>query len=51
MPAKERFKTRYPGVYYIEGKAADGRTERIYYIHYRKGGINYFSQISFLDKN
>ncbi len=38
MPAKERFKSRYPGVYYIEGKAADGRTERIYYILYRKGG-------------
>jgi integrase len=38
MPAKERFKTRYPGVHYIEGKAVDGRTERIYYIHYRKSG-------------
>jgi integrase len=38
MPAKKRFKTKYRGVYYIEGKAPDGRLELIYYIHYRKGG-------------
>ena len=38
MPAKMRFKTRYPGVYYIEGKAIIGpkKKERIYYIIYRK---------------
>ncbi len=39
MPAKERFKTKYPGVCYIEGKASgSGKKERIYYIIYRKGG-------------
>jgi integrase len=38
MPAKQRFKTKYPGVYFIEGTAANGRPERIYYILYRKGG-------------
>jgi integrase len=39
MPNKvERVKTAYPGVYYIMGKATDGRPERIYYIFYRKGG-------------
>ena len=38
MPAKQRFKTKYPGVYYIEGLAADGRLERIYYIMYRRHG-------------
>jgi integrase len=39
MPNKvERVKTNYPGVYYIMGKASDGKPERIYYIMYRKGG-------------
>jgi integrase len=39
MPNKiTRVKTAYPGVYYIMGKATDGRPERIYYILYRKGG-------------
>lgn len=39
MPNKvERVKTNYPGVYYIVGKASDGRPERIYYIMYRKAG-------------
>ncbi|MFZ5448169.1 MAG: tyrosine-type recombinase/integrase [Thermodesulfobacteriota bacterium] len=39
MPSKvTRVKTSYPGVYYIMGKAADGRPERIYYIFYRKAG-------------
>ncbi len=38
MPAKERFKTKYPGVYFIEGTSADGKPERIYYILYRKNG-------------
>lgn len=39
MPTKARFKTKYPGVYYIEGKApTNGSPERIYYIMYRKDG-------------
>jgi integrase len=39
MPAKKRFKTKYQGVYYIEGIAiASGKKERIYYIMYRKDG-------------
>ena len=39
MPNKvERVKTNYPGVYYIMGKASDGRPERFYYIMYRKAG-------------
>jgi integrase len=38
MPVKGRIKTQYPGVYYIMGKASDGRPERIYYIVYRKNG-------------
>lgn len=39
MPAQKRYKTRYPGVYYIEGKAiSTGKPERIYYIMYRKDG-------------
>jgi len=37
MPARARFKTKYPGVYYIKGKATtSGTPERIYYIIYRK---------------
>lgn len=39
MPAKKRYKTKYPGVHYIEGKAAgSGNKERIYYIVYRRNG-------------
>ena len=39
MPAQKRYKTKYPGVYYIQGQAAGTRkAERIYYITYRKGG-------------
>ncbi len=38
MPAKKRNKTRYPGVYWIQGKGPNGKIERIYYIVYRKGG-------------
>lgn len=39
MPAKKRFKTSYPGVYYVEGQAvATGKSERIYYVMYRRDG-------------
>jgi hypothetical protein len=38
MPRQKRFKTKYPGVYYVEGVGANGRPERIYYIFYRKDG-------------
>jgi integrase len=38
MPKQERFKTKYPGVYFIEGLGANGKPERIYYLQYRRGG-------------
>ena len=39
MPAKKRFKTKYPGVYYIESTTGKtGKPERFYYIQYRRGG-------------
>jgi integrase len=38
MPKQKRFKTKYPGVYYIEGTATDAKIERIYYIVYRRNG-------------
>jgi integrase len=39
MPAKDRFKTKYPGVYYIESSTGrNGKPERVYYIMYRKDG-------------
>jgi len=39
MPARERIKTKYPGVYYIESKAiGSNKVERVYYIIYRKNG-------------
>lgn len=38
MPKLERHKTNYRGVYFIVGKATDGRPERIFYIMYRRGG-------------
>jgi len=37
MPAQKRFKTKYAGVYYIEGTAVgSNKKEKIYYIMYRK---------------
>lgn len=39
MPKQKRFKTDYPGVYYIEGtKAGTDKPERIYYYYFRKDG-------------
>ncbi len=38
MPKQNRLKTKYPGVYFIEGTATDGRPERVFYIVYRKNG-------------
>lgn len=38
MPKQERFKTKYPGVYFILSTATDGRPEKIFYIQYRRGG-------------
>jgi len=39
MPAKRRFKTKYPGVYYIEAESSGlKKTERVYYVIYRKNG-------------
>ena len=38
MPKQQRFKTKYAGVYYIEGVGANGKPEKIYYIQYRKNG-------------
>ena len=39
MPKQKRFKTRYPGVFYVSGKAiGDTKEEKIYYILYRKNG-------------
>jgi len=37
MPTKGRYKTKYAGVYYIEGQGAQG-PEKIYYIMYRRNG-------------
>ncbi len=37
MPKQKRFKTKYPGVYYIKSKCRDKNSqEKIYYIYYRK---------------
>ncbi len=41
MPAQKRYKTDYPGVYFIKGKGTQGsghKTEKIYYITYRRNG-------------
>jgi integrase len=39
MPKQARFKTKYPGVYYIESTVGrGGEPERVYYIVYRKDG-------------
>ena len=40
MPIRERNKTKYAGVYFVESKAiGSNRRERVYYILYRKGGL------------
>ena len=41
MPVLKRIKTNYPGVYYVMGRslAQVGKSERIYYIRYRKTEI------------
>ncbi len=39
MPSMKRHKTKYPGVFFIDGLAISSKkTERIYYIIYRKDG-------------
>ena len=39
MPKYKRYKTKYPGVFFIKGTSiANGKTERIYYISYRLHG-------------
>ena len=38
MPAKQRFKTKYPGVFFLNGISTKGKPEKIYYIRYRKDG-------------
>lgn len=38
MAAKKRFKTKYAGVFYLEGISAQGKPEKIFYIRYRKNG-------------
>ena len=39
MPRQERFKTDYPGVYFVMGTAvATGKPEKIFYIYYRRDG-------------
>ncbi len=39
MPKQKRYKTKYPGVYYIRGRGLEkGTTEKVYYILFRKDG-------------
>jgi integrase len=39
MPVQKRYKTKYPGVYYIVGKSVvSNQEEKIYYVMYRKDG-------------
>ncbi len=38
MASMQRFKTDYPGVFFIMGTSTDGKAEKIYYITYRKEG-------------
>lgn len=38
MPKQKRYKTKYPGVSYLDGTSIKGKPERVYYIRYRKDG-------------
>ena len=51
MPRKERFKTKYPGVFFILGKAENGDEDRIYYIYYRKAGRQIEEKIGWQGKD
>ena len=39
MPKQKRYKTKYPGVYYINGRGLEkGTKEKVYYMVFRKNG-------------
>lgn len=38
MAKQDRIKTKYAGVYYVTSKTPDGRTEKIFFMRYRKAG-------------
>jgi integrase len=38
MPALKRYKTKYPGIYYVMGKSIAGKPEKIYYMRYWRNG-------------
>ena len=39
MPKQKRYKTEYPGIYYINGRGLEkGKKEKVYYIVFRKNG-------------
>lgn len=38
MPKQKRFKTKYPGVFFIEVLGANSKPEKIYYIRYHQSG-------------
>lgn len=38
MPKQKRMKTKYPGIYFVEGVTGGGKPERIYYALYWKDG-------------
>jgi hypothetical protein len=39
MPKQKRYKTIYPGVYFIIGESSvKGKSENIFYVFYRKNG-------------
>jgi integrase len=38
MPSKKRNWTKYPGIYYTEGRGAGGKAEKTYYVVYRRQG-------------
>ncbi|MBA3027399.1 MAG: hypothetical protein FP814_08850 [Desulfobacterium sp.] len=38
MFSRKRIKTKYAGVYFVDGVSASGKSEKIYFIRYRKDG-------------
>jgi len=51
MPKQDRFKTKYPGVFFILGKAENGDEDKIYYIYYRKAGRQIEEKIGWQGKD
>lgn len=50
MPSRKRYKTKYPGVFYVDGTGANGKQTKVYYIIYKKNGRNVEEKAGYADR-